>query len=79
LSPGSPPDVFESLPRLTRTGKINNIPQYITHVRTTELAIEAKNEETINLDGEIEHGEAHCFPDGSEGINYIFPKDMAFI
>lgn len=59
-------------------GKYERYPQYITHVRTRELTIEAKNEEVINLDGEIEHGKHIVFRMVPQGIRYIFPRGMTF-
>ncbi|NCB50456.1 MAG: YegS/Rv2252/BmrU family lipid kinase [Clostridia bacterium] len=59
-------------------GKYKRYPQYITHVRTTELVIDAKNEEIINLDGEIERAKHIVFRMVPKGINFLFPKDMVF-
>lgn len=59
-------------------GKYRSCPQYITFVRTRLLEIDAAAEEVINVDGEAEYGSRVRFELVPGGLNFIFPRDMAF-
>ncbi|HBD86926.1 MAG TPA: BmrU protein [Clostridiales bacterium] len=59
-------------------GRYKRYPQYITHVRTKQLTIKAKNPEIINLDGETMTGKHIVFHIVPEGINFIFPRGTTF-
>lgn len=60
------------------TGKYRTYPQYITFVRTRHLEIEAAQTEVINVDGEAEYSRKAVFELIPGGVNFIFPKNMAF-
>ena len=60
------------------TGKYRAYPQYITFVRTRHLEIEAAQTEVINVDGEAEYSRKAVFELIPGGVNFIFPKNMAF-
>ena len=59
-------------------GRYKSYPQYITFVRTCLLEIDAAAEEVINVDGEAEYGSRVRFELIPGGLNFIFPRDMAF-
>lgn len=60
------------------TAKYKSCPQYITFVRTRHLEIDTAEEEVINVDGEAEYGKHIEFDLIPGGVNFIFPRDMAF-
>lgn len=59
-------------------GKYRSLPQYITFVRTRHLEIDAAESEVINVDGEAEYGSRVVFDLIPGGVNFIFPKGLAF-
>ena len=59
-------------------GKYRSLPQYITFVRTRHLEIDAAESEVINVDGEAEYGSHVVFDLIPGGVNFIFPKGLAF-
>ena len=59
-------------------GKYRSFPQYITFVRTRHLEIDAAENEVINVDGEAEYGTHVVFDLIPGGVNFIFPRNMAF-
>lgn len=60
------------------TGKYRAYPQYITFVRTRHLEIDAAEDEVINVDGEAEYGRHVVFDLVPGGVNFLFPRNMAF-
>ena len=65
-------------PELNLVSKYKSCPQYITFVRTRHLEIDTAEEEVINVDGEAEYGKHIEFDLIPGGVNFIFPRDMAF-
>ena len=59
-------------------GKYRSFPQYITCVRTRHLEIDAAQREVINVDGEAEYGSHVVFDLIPGGVNFIFPRGLAF-
>ena len=60
------------------TGKYRAYSQYITFVRTRHLEIDAAEDEVINVDGEAEYGKHVVFDLVPGGVNFLFPRNMAF-
>ena len=57
-------------------GHADDFPQFITHLRGTDLSIEFEKEDVINLDGEALHAKAvkmHLLPGA---LNLIVPKGL---
>lgn len=59
-------------------GDYRRLPQYITHVRTTQLELHAKREQVINVDGEAERGKDIVFRLQPGAVNFVFPAGMEF-
>ena len=59
-------------------GKYEKYPQYITHVRTDRLEIEAPENTVVNVDGEAEYAEKIVFELIPGGVNFVFPRNMRF-
>lgn len=58
-------------------GKGEKYPQYITHLRGTEMTIECAEELTVNVDGEELHAKTVHFEIVPGGVNFILPANMA--
>ncbi|MGE4484978.1 MAG: diacylglycerol kinase family protein [Oscillospiraceae bacterium] len=59
-------------------GDYAKMPDLIRHIRGKYLELESMEEYIINLDGETICQKKTCFKMISGGINFIFPRDMAF-
>ena len=59
-------------------GQYKKLPKYITFVRTTEITVESPVPEVVNIDGEMERRDKITFKVVPRGVNFIFPRNMAF-
>ena len=59
-------------------GQYKKLPQYITFVRTPEITVESARPEVVNIDGEVELRDRITFRVVPGGVNFIFPRNMAF-
>lgn len=60
------------------TAKYKRFPQYITHLRTTHLEIEAEGEDVINVDGEAIKSHFTTFDLIPKGVNFLFPRGLKY-
>jgi len=59
-------------------GQYRKLPNIITHLRGSNLKIEADQEFLVNIDGEIIHAKTIEFKLAKKGVNFIFPKNMRY-
>ena len=59
-------------------GKYADYPQYITHIRGQRMEIESEKEIVVNVDGESLYAKRVVMEMIPAGINFIFPRQMAF-
>ncbi len=59
-------------------GRYRNMPRYITHLRGTEMQIDADEDFVVNLDGEIIVCRELSLRLLPGGINFLLPRNMAF-
>ncbi|HIQ77687.1 MAG TPA: YegS/Rv2252/BmrU family lipid kinase [Candidatus Scatomorpha intestinavium] len=60
------------------SGRYRDFPQYITFVRTTHVEVETPTPQVINQDGEAEFSTRAVFDVVPGGVNFLFPRNMAF-
>ncbi len=59
-------------------GRFREVPQYVSHYRTTKLTVEADEEFIVNLDGESMPATKADFRLIPGGLRFLHPKDMDY-
>ncbi len=59
-------------------GQFRKHPEYITHLRATEMEIESSGEMVVNIDGEAIYADKVRFELIPGGVNFIFPANMEY-
>lgn len=59
-------------------GKYADYPQYITHLRGSSMEIDSEKEIVVNIDGEAIHAKHVSLKLIPDGVNFIFPSNMAY-
>lgn len=59
-------------------GQFRKYPEYISHLRATEMEIESDEEMVVNIDGEAIYANKVCFELIPGGVNFIFPANMEY-
>ena len=60
------------------SGKADELPEYITHLRTDSISIEFENDEVVNFDGEVMYTKKADMKLVPKALNLIVPKGMKF-
>lgn len=60
-------------------GRYAELSPFVTHHRCSEISFKSKDELGVNVDGEALFSKEPCFRMESGAINFIFPKNSAFL
>ena len=60
------------------SGKADELPEYITHLRADNISIEFENDEVVNFDGEVMYTKKADMKLVPKALNLIVPKGMKF-
>ncbi len=59
-------------------GQYRKFPEYISHIRASEMEIESDREMVVNVDGEALYANKVRFEIIPGGVNFIFPANMEY-